>query len=203
MNIVYIHGNNATATSFDFIRSCIVDHSEILVKYNSSTGFYSNHKNMLRHLDGEKDIFFVAHSLGGIHALHLAHHLGDRVIGGVTLSTPYGGSSVADAMACFMPFCPVMNDIRSTSRPIVEARRIKPPRVWTNIVTTAGATPFMFEPNDGVVAIQSMRDRRDIRLVDVHCNHFDVVSSKRTVDVLLHSINEALSADADELVCTQ
>lgn len=199
MNIVYIHGNNATATSFDFIRSCIIDYPETMLEYDSSTGFYRNHESMLCQLAGVEDIFFVAHSLGGIHALHLAHHLGKRVTGGVTLSTPYGGSAIADVAACFMPFCQVLSDIRSTGRPIVEARRVEAPRFWTNIVTTAGATPFMFEPNDGVVTIQSMRDRADIRLIDVDCNHFDVVSNRRTVDVLSQSITEALTASVKEL----
>ena len=95
MNLVYIHGNHATADSFNFIRSKLRGHNDILLEYDSSHGFYTNHATMLEQLRGLDDVFFVAHSLGGIHALHLADELGSRVMGGVTMSTPYGGSEAA------------------------------------------------------------------------------------------------------------
>jgi pimeloyl-ACP methyl ester carboxylesterase len=197
MNIVYIHGNRATPTSFNFIRSRIARHHETMLEYDSATGFYCNHEKMMEQLDGKEDIFFVAHSLGGIHALHLAHHLGMRVVGGVTMSTPYGGSTAANVMACFMPFSQVMKDIRPTGRPIMEASRLKAPRIWTNIVTVGGSSPFMLEPNDGVVTLESMRHRKDIRLVDVDCNHFEVVMYEHTVDVIKQSISEASYAHVE------
>ena len=114
-----------------------------MLEYDSATGFYYNHEKMMEQLDGKDDIFFVAHSLGGIHALHLAHHLGKRVAGGVTMSTPYGGSTAANVMACFMPFSQVMKDIRPTGHPIMEASRLEAPRIWANIVTVGGSSPFM------------------------------------------------------------
>jgi pimeloyl-ACP methyl ester carboxylesterase len=197
MNIVYIHGNRATASSFNFIRSRIIEHPETMLEYDSAAGFYHNHQNMLNQLAGIDEIFFIAHSLGGVHALHLAHHLGNRVAGGVTLSTPYGGSAAANVMVCFMPFSQVMKDIRPTGRPIVEASRLEAPRIWTNVVTVAGASPFMLEPNDGVVTLESMRHRKDIRLVDIDCNHFEVVLSEHTVDVIDQSIAEASYAHTD------
>jgi len=196
MNIVYIHGNRATASSFNFIRSRITGHPETMLEYDSATGFYHNHENMMEQLNGKEDIFFIAHSLGGVHALHLAHHLRERVVGGVTMSTPYGGSTAASVVACFMPFSQVLKDIRPTGRPIVEAGRIEAPRLWTNIVTVAGASPFMLEPNDGVVTLESMRHRKDIRLVDVDCNHFEVVLNQQAIDVIEESIIEASYAHA-------
>jgi predicted alpha/beta hydrolase family esterase len=36
---------------------------------------------MMDQLDGKEDVFFIAHSLGSVHALHLAHHLGKRIAG--------------------------------------------------------------------------------------------------------------------------
>jgi pimeloyl-ACP methyl ester carboxylesterase len=197
MNIVYIHGNRATASSFNFIRSRINENSETMLEYDSAAGFYHNHQNMFDQLVEMKDIFFIAHSLGGVHALHLAHHLGSRVVGGVTMSTPYGGSAAASVVACFMPFSQVMKDIRPTGRPIIEAGRLEAPRNWTNIVTVAGASPFMLEPNDGVVTIDSMRHRKDIRLVNVDCNHFEVVLNKQATDVIKQSIVEASCAHSD------
>jgi hypothetical protein len=55
----------------------------------------------------------------------------------------------------------------------------------------------MLEPNDGVVTLESMRHRRDIRLVDVDCNHFEVVLHEQAVNVIEQSIVEASYAHAE------
>lgn len=196
MHIVYIHGNRASASSFNFIRSQLTGHEEIFLEYDSADGFYHNHDRMMDELDGKEDLFFIAHSLGGIHAFHLAHHLGERTLGGVTMSTPYGGSSAASVVACFMPFSQVMKDIRPTGQPIMEAHAMEAPAVWTNVVAVGGASPFMLEPNDGVVTLASMRHRADIRLVEADCNHFEVVLSEQAVAVIRQSIADASRAQA-------
>lgn len=197
MHIAYIHGNRATASSFNFIRSRITGHAEIMLEYDSAVGFYCNHEAMMDELDGKDDVFFIAHSLGGIHALHLAHRLAERAIGGVTLATPYGGSAAASVVACFLPFSRVLKDIRPTGQPIIEASQLSAPRTWTNVVTLAGASPFMLEPNDGVVTLESMRHRKDIRFVEIDCNHFEVVLNEKALDVIRHSIIEASHASVD------
>lgn len=184
MNLVYIHGNHATADSFNFIRSKLPGHNDILLEYESSHGFYSNHATMLERLAGEPDLFFIAHSLGGIHALHLAAELGDQVLGGVTMSTPYGGSEAAEMVACLLPFSQVLKDIRPRSAPILDGKRIALNVPWTNLVSTAGASPFMLAANDGVVTHDSMRHRADIQLVDIACNHFEIVLNQEALSVI-------------------
>lgn len=188
MNLVYIHGNHATADSFNFIRSKLSSHKHILLEYDSAHGFYSNHAVMLERLAGETDLFFIAHSLGGIHALHLAAELGEQVLGGVTMSTPYGGSEAAEMVACLMPFSQVLRDIRPRSAPILDGKRIALTVPWTNLVSTAGASPFMLAANDGVVTQDSMRHRDDIQLVDIDCNHFEIVLNPQAVAVIQDEI---------------
>ena len=184
MNVVYIHGNHATADSFSYIRSRLRGHNDILLEYDSSHGFYTNHATMLGRLDGLDDVFFVAHSLGGIHALHLANELGNRVTGGVTMSTPYGGSEASEMVACLMPFSQLLQDIRPRSAPIAAAHEISLSIPWTNLVSTSGSSPFMLAANDGVVTIGSMRHRSGIQLVDIDCNHFDIVQNQQAVAVI-------------------
>ena len=191
MNLVYIHGNHATADSFNFIRSRLAGHNDILLDYDSSRGFYSNHASMLERLDGLEDVFFIAHSLGGIHALHLAHELGEQVVGGVTLSTPYGGSEAAEMVACLLPFSQVLKDIRPRSKPIVAAHGMMLAVPWTNLVSTGGGSPFMLAANDGVVTQGSMRHRSDIRLVDIDCNHFEIVLNETAVAVIQAELEAA------------
>jgi pimeloyl-ACP methyl ester carboxylesterase len=192
MNLVYIHGNHATADSFNFIRSKLPGHNDILLEYDSSHGFYTNHAAMLDRLDGLDDVFFVAHSLGGIHALHLADELGSRVIGGVTMSTPYGGSEAAEMVACLLPFSQVLKDIRPRSAPIVAGRDMSLAVPWTNLVSTTGSSPFMLAANDGVVTLGSMRQRSDIRLVDIECNHFEIVLNPQALAVIEREIGAVL-----------
>jgi pimeloyl-ACP methyl ester carboxylesterase len=147
---------------------------------------------MLEQLDGIDDVFFVAHSLGGIHALHLADELGNRVVGGVTMSTPYGGSEAAEMVACLLPFSQVLKDIRPRSAPIIAGRDIQLSVPWTNLVSTSGSSPFMLAANDGVVTLGSMRQRSDIQLVDVDSNHFEIVLNPHAVAVIEQEIDAVL-----------
>jgi pimeloyl-ACP methyl ester carboxylesterase len=191
MNLIYIHGNRATSNSFNFIRSEITGHNDIVLNYDSHQGFHRNHVAMLRQLEGISDVFFIAHSLGGIHALRLVHALGKRVIGGVTLSTPYGGSEVAKMLACMLPFSQVLKDIQPRSIPIQSVIRIAINVPWTNLVSTAGGTPLIPVQNDGVVTLRSMRYRSDIQTVDIDCNHFEIVLNPHAVAVIQGEVENA------------
>jgi len=182
MKLVYIHGANATSESFNYIRSKIGD--GIDVNYDSRNGFENNLKDMLAQLKNIKDIFFVAHSLGGIYALHLANAIPEQVLGAVTISTPYGGAEVADYAQYFLPFSRLMRDIGPSSWAMRQADRINIQHPWTNIVTLKGQSPFIIAPNDGVVTIDSMRHHADMELVEVYYNHYEVVLSDKTVRVI-------------------
>lgn len=190
MNIVYIHGNRASAESFNFIRTQLPHYEAILLEYDSEDGFYNNHGKMVDQLKGVNDIFFVAHSLGGIHALHLANQAPERIRGGVTLSTPYGGSEIAEFAKYFFPFSQVLKDIHPRSNPIVEANGFTALPPWTNVVSVRGNSPLIGAANDGVVTRSSMRHRDDIRLVEVQSNHYEVVLSEETLSIIKEAIME-------------
>jgi len=182
MKLVYIHGANATFESFNYIRSKIGD--GIDVNYDSRNGFENNLKDMLVQLKNTKDIFFVAHSLGGIYALHLANAIPKQVLGAVTISTPYGGAEVADYAQYFLPFSRLMRDIGPSSWAMRQADLIKIQHPWTNIVTLKGQSPFIIAPNDGVVTIDSMRHHADMELVEVYYNHYEVVLCDKAIRVI-------------------
>jgi pimeloyl-ACP methyl ester carboxylesterase len=194
MVIVYIHGASATAESFAYIRQYVRDITElpdIALEYDSSKGFDHNIDQMYGKLDDAEKLFFISHSLGGIYALHLANHYRDRTIGGVSLSTPYGGCAQADFAKYFLPFSKLMKDIGTMSGPMTEARRLPVPPNWTNVVTTRGDSPWIRERNDGVVTLESMRFRNDFELIELDINHYEVVLSKQVVEIILHRINQA------------
>ena len=188
MKLVYIHGASATADSFNYIRAHL-SHDDMVIEYDSADGFTRNLAMMKEMLKDIKDIFFVAHSLGGIYAIHLAQHFTDTVLGAVTISTPYGGRKSADYAKFFLPFSRLLRDIGPHSEPMVLADKIKITHPWTNIVTTLGASPFMTEPNDGVVTLASMRKHsRDMTLVDLNHNHYEVVMSMKTINIIKDKI---------------
>jgi pimeloyl-ACP methyl ester carboxylesterase len=188
MKIVYIHGANATSESFNYIKNKLGD--GIDVNYDSRNGFENNLKDMQASLDGQTDLVFVAHSLGGIYSLHLANSMPNAVKGAVTLSTPYGGAAVADYAKYFLPFSRLMRDIGPSSWAMKQADKIKIQHPWTNIVTVKGQSPFMHEPNDGVVTIASQKFHADMELVEVDFNHYEVVLSDLVVGLIQERVKK-------------
>ena len=188
MKLVYIHGASATSESFNYIKSKIGD--GIAVNYDSRNGFENNLEAIKEQIGKTKNVFFIAHSLGGIYSLHLANAIPKQVLGAVTLSTPYGGAEVAEFAQFFLPFSRLMRDIGPSSWVMKQANKIKIQHPWTNIVTVKGQSPFMHEPNDGVVTIASQKHHEDMELVEVDCNHYEVVLSDAVVKLVKERVNK-------------
>jgi len=188
MQLVYIHGANATSESFNYIQSKLGQ--GLAINYDSRNGFENNLKDMLSQLSDVKDIVFVAHSLGGIYAIHIANAMPNQVRGAVTLSTPYGGAEVADYVQYFLPFSRLMRDIGPSSWAMRQARNIKIQHPWSNVVTVKGQSPFMAEANDGVVTISSQKHHADMELVEVNCNHYEVVLSDEVIALIQERIKK-------------
>lgn len=185
MKIVYIHGASATPDSFNYIREHINYPNEVIIEYKSDNGFENNLEIMVAKLKKEKDkFFFIAHSLGGIYSLHLANYFPKKTLGAVTISTPYGGSREADYAKYFLPFSRLMRDIGPHSKPVTKTNKLDVLHPWCNIVTTSGESPWILEPNDGVVTIDSMRHRTDMEFVELPHNHYEIVICADTVKVI-------------------
>lgn len=193
--IVYIHGASATAESFTHIRQFVRDEFEepdITLEYSSDNGFVKNLESMKGKLDDAERLFFVSHSLGGIYSLYLADHYKEVTRGGVSLSTPYGGSEEADFAQYFLPFNRLMKDVGTMSKPMIDSRTIPAPPNWTQVVTTVGQSPWINKANDGVVTLKSMRHRTDFELVEMPLNHYEVVLSNQVVELIIDRIRKAL-----------
>ena len=191
MKLVYIHGASATSESFNYIRQQLGG-NDIVVNYDSRNGFENNLKEIQTQLGKTKDVFFIAHSLGGIYSIHLANVIPKQVLGAVTLSTPYGGAECADVVKYFLPFSRLMRDIGPSSWAMKQADKIKIQHPWTNVVTVKGQSPFMHEPNDGVVSIASQKHHADMELLEVDYNHYEVVLSEQVVGIIKERTNKFL-----------
>jgi len=193
--IVYIHGASATSESFTHIRQYVRDTFEepdIMLEYKSDNGFDNNLEQMKGKLDGEDRLFFISHSLGGIYSLYLADHYKETTHGGISLATPYGGSEEADFARYFLPFNRLMKDVGTMSHIIKDSKYITAPPNWTQVVTTVGQSPWIQEPNDGVVTLKSMRSRKDFEQIEVALNHYEVVISDQVVKIILDKIQQSL-----------
>lgn len=194
MQLVYLHGHGASSDSFNFIHSEIGSDA-LFLEYDSKHGFASNLADMLGALEGAGDLFVVAHSLGGLYALHLADKLGEQVKGAVTMATPYGGSESALALNVFWPQ-QLYRDIHPTATPVTQGRSIQLQCNWTAIVTTRGHSNMMAAANDGIVTRDSMRNRRGARFVEVESNHHEVVQSRHSVDIIKAALGEISAVPA-------
>jgi pimeloyl-ACP methyl ester carboxylesterase len=188
MKLVYIHGASATSESFNYIRSKLGDGMD--VNYDSRNGFENNLADIRAQIGDTTDVFFIAHSLGGIYSIHLANAIPNQVLGAVTLSTPYGGAEVAEFAKFFLPFSRLMRDIGPSSWAMKQANSIKIQHPWTNVVTVKGQSPFMHEPNDGVVTIASQKHHIDMELVEVDYNHYEVVLSQAVIKIIKERIKK-------------
>lgn len=189
MKICFIHGNGASADSFNFLRGELAHDNFIDLEYDSRNGFAANLADMAYQLEHEPCVFFVAHSLGGLYALHLADRLGARAAGAVTMATPFGGSEVALALNMFKPQ-QVFMDIHSHAYPVMHGRDIKVAGHWTSIVTTKGHSRFMAAANDGVCTLNSMYDRRGVKFVEVAATHHECLLNREVAGIVRSAIAE-------------
>ena len=86
----------------------------------------------------------------------------------------------------------LMKDIGTMSGPMRDAQRLPAPPNWTNIVTTVGDSPWITERNDGVVTLESMRNRTDFELIELPLNHYEVVLSSKVVEIILVKLQKIL-----------
>lgn len=191
LTLVYIHGATATSVSFSYIRQ-FFKFTEVLIDYDCTQGFYNNLSAMIKTLESYDNLFFISHSLGGIYSLHLAEHFKDRTVGGVSLSTPYGGSNEADYLKLLFPFSRLLREVGVNARPIKELDDYTLPKVWANVVTNKDNGLWRTEPNDGIVTRKSMTYRKDMDLVELDVNHYEVVLCKAAVDIISDYIKRAL-----------
>jgi pimeloyl-ACP methyl ester carboxylesterase len=186
--LVYIHGASATSESFNYLREHIGG-TDMVINYDSHCGFKNNLEQMQTALANVDRIFFVAHSLGGIYALHLSNLIPHQVLGAVTLSTPYGGAESADFAKYFLPFSRLLRDIGSTSWPMRHADQIKIQHPWTNVVTVRGSAPWIHGANDGIVTVDSQRHHAEgMELIEIEYNHYEVVLSDQVVELIKERI---------------
>ena len=193
INVIWLHGANQTSLSFEYLRTKTQFKKEILVNYSSMNRFYDNMDMITEQCQNKGPHFVIGHSLGGLYALHLTKYL--RVVGGVSISTPFRGSSTADWAKYIVPSYPLFKDIGRKADPIKEANEIELDIPWTQIVSTSGSVPYHNGPNDGVVTLASMTHRTDMELVEVPHTHYETMVSDQVAEIVTDRYSHALTVE--------
>ena len=188
INVIWLHGANQTSLSFRYLQTKTQFSKEIMINYSSMDKFYDNLDMITEQCQNRGPHFVIGHSMGGLYALHLTKYL--RIIGGVSISTPFRGSSTADWAKYIVPSYPLFRDIGKRSDPIKQANEIELNIPWTQIVSTAGSVPYHNGPNDGVVTIASMTHRTDMEFVEVPHTHYETMVSDSVADLIDASYKE-------------
>ena len=191
INVIWIHGANQTSLSFEYIRQRTNFASEILVNYSSMNRFHDNLDEITEQCQNKGPHFIIGHSMGGLYALHLTKYL--RIAGGVSISTPFRGSSTADWAKYVVPSYPLFKDVGRKSEVVKQANEIELDIPWTQIVTTAGGVPYHNGPNDGVCTIASMQSRNDMEHIQVEHTHYETMCSDQVADIISTCYSRALT----------
>jgi len=181
MEIVFIHGANASNVSWNWAGSHIENH--VRLPWGMMTDPEENLTTMELALP-EKCIV-VGHSMGGLYAWHLANRNPDKVVAGISVATPWGGSMQASLWKMINVNIPWLRMISRMEPWTAETRLLETPVPWTNIVCTHGFDLFGVGANDGVVTVQSQRELYGpTKEITLDYGHNTVLQSTELVDIV-------------------
>ncbi len=182
-HLVYIHGAFASAASFTRLAEKVPVHTSAYETYSVSDSLEDVIQGVSERITAEgKLTYLVAHSLGGLIAMSVAQQ--NPLIEGVfTMSSPFGGSRVADALRWFNSH-QLYRSLNANGPVIRKVQANPPPCPVRSVITTVGNNPMMFEPNDGVVGLKSQMALDYGDKIQVPLNHFEVLMADTTVSLL-------------------
>lgn len=179
---VFLHGANSSSNSFAYLLNKLNSKNNIIIDYKSEDGFYFNLENIIKKIKTKTadPVNIVSHSLGGIYGVHLTKYI--TVKRGISISTPFGGSSFADWAKYLIPNYQLFQDVGVNSMPISESNDIELTIPWKQLVSIKGRVPWLVGENDGVVTKRSMTARLDVEYDYLPYNHYEILCSSETVE---------------------
>jgi len=192
MRIIYIHGATASEKSFAFIQQSIKAKKHTFLNYDHNMSAMTNLDSLIEELEKtEDDLFIIAHSMGGLYAMHLLERFKKRVKKVISLATPFKGSDVPAVMKMLYPSYELFDHITPYSEFVKQTYDIKVKRgLWIQVVTTVGDAPWIKGENDGIVTRASMTARDDMKKVEIDRNHYEIVQSQRVVDLIKKELDK-------------
>lgn len=182
--VIYIHGANASPSSFNFLTQVLPPHDKTFISYATFDRAVDVIARVAMEIEsiGEK-VCLIGHSLGGVIGVNVSYAtaLIDKI---VTISSPVGGSEFAERLRWFHPRYPMLKEISPHGdiiAPITKRGAVVPTMC---IVSTAGSTPLFKEANDGVITIDSQKQLDNALYCELPLNHFETLLSIQTADII-------------------
>lgn len=152
-NVLAIHGAFSTPTVFNYLRMQLCEYSWNFFDYRNSTSdivelVYKSSlclpKNTLVHV--------VGHSMGGLIGLAISQL--PNVASVTTIATPLGGLEL-NLFQSFFSRSLFLSEISRDSQFVKNLQKSTYTKPIQHIITTKGFSPWIYEPNDGVVTLKS------------------------------------------------
>jgi pimeloyl-ACP methyl ester carboxylesterase len=181
--ILYIHGAFSSGLSFQRIQEKLPRHDSLMAEYTVEQRLDDVIAQLSEMVSRESTpVDIVSHSLGGIIGVAVAkQNLNVRSI--LTMSTPFGGSKVADLLRWISPH-ELYRSLQCNSS-LLQDLQTEPLRCkHRSVITTVGNNPMMYEPNDGVVSLKSQLGATKSEQIKVPLNHFEVLMSDTVVSLI-------------------
>jgi|TARA_B110000503_G_scaffold15353_1_gene21460 pimeloyl-ACP methyl ester carboxylesterase len=190
-HIVFIHGAGCSHRSWNYLLAKLNPTQYTMLEYSVDDKFNTNLTKLASdfgHIH-DKKVYMISHSMGGIYALNLYQMFRHRIIGSISIATPFAGSRTADFVKYVYPSYALFKDVGVKSAPILRCHNITIHVPWTQIVTTDGGVPWHNGHNDGVVTVESQKHREDMEFVEVHVTHNEALVSDEVLDVIKDKLN--------------
>jgi len=181
MKVLLIHGANASRRSWNWIGSHIKDHERL--SWEMMTKPEDNLIAMEKLIT--EPCIIVGHSMGGLYAWHLARRNPTLVTKGISIGTPWGGSSSVSFWRMFNMTSPWLTVLSRSEKWTRQPRQLAPPCPWTNVVTTHGFELWGVGDNDGTVTVKSQRElHKPFNEIVLNLGHNEVLQSSELIDII-------------------
>lgn len=183
--IIYIHGANASPLSFNYLAQRLPSHEIQFVTYATFDRVADTIYKIVKDIESFGiDVCLIGHSLGGVIATNVSY-ASPFVKKIVAISSPHGGSEIAQRLSWFHPRYPMLKEISPNGEaiaPVAKRGAIVPTMC---VVSCGGSTPVFKQLNDGVVTVESQRALRNATAFEeLDLNHFETLLSPRTVEII-------------------
>lgn len=189
-NVLLIHGAWSNKNSFNYIQE-LLDHDNlkdtIVYEYNCHKQDIDEIvKNAKKKLSEDNiPTIVVGHSMGGLIALALHDHSNCEKI--VTLASPLSGIKIDAFFSAFVyKRAPILKELSPFSSFIDFLQNQKYTKPINCLVACKGFNPFMLEPSDGVVTIESQEKWVPQSAVTTHvdASHNEIIQTQTAVNAI-------------------